>query len=226
MRYPTLILTLFLGTYLCGAQENIRKVDFKNFTYPLSGRLLGHDRLEWLDVGKHAKAKKPPIHLVRGSDLTKTSGSEIDGEQYAEYEGFTLESVKFADLTGDGQDEAIVVLRYHTGGTQTTDYVYVYTLDEHKPRLLAYCHTGTRAYSGLYDVYGKDGSLIFELLDPKRASGDCCSSRVAVWHFKWQNDRFEVFGPVARRNLPAQPISREDEEDDRKQSTPHPPQQE
>jgi hypothetical protein len=45
-------LIFVLALVLCSrlaAQENIRQVDFKNFTYPLSGRLLGHSSLEWLE---------------------------------------------------------------------------------------------------------------------------------------------------------------------------------
>jgi hypothetical protein len=99
MRYLIFILALLLGTHLARAHENVRQVDFNNFTYPLSGDLLGHDRLEWLDVQEHAAAKRPPIHLVKGSDLTKTSNFAMDGKEYGQYEGFTLESVKFADLT-------------------------------------------------------------------------------------------------------------------------------
>jgi len=54
----------------------------------------------------------------------------------ARYEGFTFESMRYAVLTGDGKEEAIVDLEYHSGGSQTTDYIYVYTLDHHRPKLL------------------------------------------------------------------------------------------
>jgi hypothetical protein len=207
MRCLSLIFTLVFGTCLAGAQEKIQQVDFRNFTYPLSGHLLGHSQLEWLGAPSDAGVKREPIRIVNGSDLTKTSSFVMDGKEYAQYEGFTLESVKFADLTGDGRDEAIVVLRYHTGGTQTTEYVYVYAVDQQKPKLLAYCHTGDRAYSGLYKVYGKDGLLVFELLDPKRASGDCCSSGVVVSRYKWHDGRFEAFGASERHTLSAPPNS-------------------
>jgi hypothetical protein len=122
------------------------------------------------------------------------------------YAGFTLESEEFADLTGDGQDEAIIILRYYTGGTQTTNYVYIYTLEGHKPKLLAYCHSGSRAAFGLYGVYGKDGYLVFELLDPRKAEGDCCSSGILISRYRWRDDRFELVGPIKRRNLPPQVV--------------------
>jgi hypothetical protein len=126
----------------------------------------------------------------------------MNGEEYGQYEGFAFQSVSYADLTGDGHEEAIVVLIYHTGGTQTTNYVYVSTLDQHRPRLLAYCHTGNRSDAGLYGVYAKRGLLVFELLDRARASAECCSSGVVVSRYRWQNGAFRLAGPIKHRTLP------------------------
>lgn len=203
MRSLTVGLAILICAGMATAQQPIRHVDFANFTYPLSGHLLGHDRLEWLDSSNLARPKRE-IHLENGSALTKTSSFVMDGKQYAEYEGFKLESVKFADLTGDGQDDAIVVLRYYTGGTQNTNYVYIYKVRNGTPELLAYCHTGDRADHGLYKVYGSDGLLIFELLDPKKQVGDCCSSGIVTTRFKWQQGKFEAIGAPEHRPIPAQ----------------------
>jgi hypothetical protein len=184
------------------AQENIRQVNFKDFTYPLSGHLLGHSGLQWLDGSAQTTTNRKPIQLADGKDLTKTSSFVMDGKEYAQYEGFTLESVRYADLTGDGNEEAIVDLIYHSGGTQTTNYVYIYTLDQHRPKLLAYCHTGSRSSSGLYGVYGKEGLLVFELFDPTRSQGECCSSGVLISRYKWQSGVFKRVGTTERRSLP------------------------
>ncbi|MDQ1388936.1 MAG: hypothetical protein QOF56_2390 [Acidobacteriaceae bacterium] len=186
------------------AETNIRQVDFKNFTYPLSGTLLGHDRFEWLDMPTEARSNGKPIHLVNGDELTKSSSFVLDGHEYAQWEGFTLQSVAFADVTGDGQEEAIVVLHYRGGGTQQTDYVYIYTIAAAKPKLLAYFHTGDRAYSGLCKVSGVDGKLVVELFDPEKRSGDCCSSGIVRTRYKWHNGRFEVFGQSERETLEEQ----------------------
>lgn len=194
-----------LALVLCcslSAQQNIRQVDFKNFTYPLSGHLLGHSSLEWLDTPVHPATNRKRIHLVDGSELKKTSSVVVDGKEYGQYEGFTFESVSYADLTGDGNDEAIIVLTYHTGGTQTTNYVYVYSFEEHGPKLLAYCHTGSRSESGLYHVSAKKGLLVVELLDPAKASAECCSSGVLISRYRWQHGVFKLAVPVERRTLP------------------------
>jgi hypothetical protein len=67
-----LVATLFAFAALTPAQSEIRKVDFKNFTYPRTGPLLGHSRLMWLATGVNGK-----VTLRNGNDG----------------EGFTLQSV-------------------------------------------------------------------------------------------------------------------------------------
>jgi hypothetical protein len=192
--------TLALGILLClcsglaVSQNSIRQIDFKNFTYPLSDTLLGHDRLRWLDMPTGAISKRNTIHLEQGEDLTKSSSIVMEGREYVQWEGFTLESVEFAGVTGGGQEDAIVVLHYRTSGTQQTDYVYIYSFAAGKPKLLAYFHAGDRAHSGLYKVYGEKGALVVELLDPEKRSGDCCSSGFVRHRYKWHNGRFEAFG--------------------------------
>ncbi|MGC2637346.1 MAG: hypothetical protein WA294_09220 [Acidobacteriaceae bacterium] len=188
MRALRFVLTIVFIPGIAFAQQSIHEVDFRNFSYPLTGSLLGHDGLEWLDTS----GPQREIHLVAGSLLKKESG------------GFLLESVKYADLTGDGKDEAIVVLRYLTGGTQTTNYVYIYTFRDGAPKLLAYCHTGDRAYSGLYRVYATGGTLVFDLYDPAKRSGDCCSNGVIVRRFRWKAGRFEPFGRPEELGVPGE----------------------
>lgn len=185
-------LAILVSPGIATAQKSIRQVDFKNFTYPLSGPLLGHDRLHWLSLPSAAHSGGKHIRLVNGSDLMRPSSGM--GNTYAQFEGFTLQSVQFAELTTDSE-EAIVVLRYHTGGTQSTNYVYIYSFEGGKPKLLAYCYTGDRAYHGLYRVYNDRGTLVFELFDPRKRSGDCCSSGLVRMQYRWHEDRFEAFGP-------------------------------
>jgi hypothetical protein len=192
-------VVILFSSGLAESQGNIRQVDFKNFTYPLSGRLLGHDRLQWLPIEAHSARK--PVHLVNGEDLTKSSSFVMDGREYIQWQGFTLQSVQFANLTGDGQEQAIVVLHYRTGGTQQTDYVYIYSFTAEKPKLLAYFHTGDRGHSGLCRVFGDHGKLVVELFDPEKRSGDCCSSGIMRTRYRWQHGQFEANGPAEREML-------------------------
>lgn len=195
MRSLVLGILIYIPTGFVSAQSSIRQVDFKNSTYPLSGPLLAHDDLKWLGNPKDGYSKRAPIHLVNGKDLTNVGSY---GE-YVDWAGFSLQSVQYADVTGDGTDDAIVVLLYETGGTQTTNYVYIFKFDAGKPKLLAYCHTGSRGYSGLYGVFGGHGTLVFELLDPKKMQGECCSTGFVRTRYRWQDSRFVRFGATEYR---------------------------
>jgi hypothetical protein len=183
MRALVLAALLMVSSGLADAQKSVRQIDFKNFTYPLSGRTLGHDRFEWLDTSSARH-----ISLVNGKDAPKSPG-------------FTLDSVQFSDVTGEGMEDAVVVLHFNPGGTQQTDYVYVYSFAAEKAKLLAYFHSGDRGYSGLYKVYGESGKLVVELFDPKKRSGDCCSSGFVRTRYKWHVGRFETFGARERVTL-------------------------
>jgi len=163
--------------------QTIRQVDFKNFAYPMSGPRFGHDRLKWLDPSKPGH-----IRLTNGSDRQRLPT-------------FTFESVKYADVTGDGREDAIVVLDFHSGGTQQSLYVYIYSFVDGKPKLLAYCYTGDRAYSGLYRAYGEHGILVVELFDPEKRLADCCSSGLVRTRYKWNGQRFDAVGAREFRKI-------------------------
>lgn len=185
------LLVLFALMPAAMVAQSIRAIDFKNHDYPLSGALLGHSNMQWLS--EKGRLPKPPIHLVHGLDMTTTD---------VQTTGFTFESVSYGDVTGDGAEEAIVNLRWYSGGTQTTNYLYIFQQNQGQIKLLAFCHTGSRAYSGLYGAYAQSGQLVVELFDPEKQVGDCCSTGVVVTHYAWTGTRFEIRGKVQKRDLP------------------------
>jgi hypothetical protein len=140
------------------AQKTIRQVDFKNFSYPLSSHMLSHARLQWLDMSPGGSIKGQSVRLVNGKDTTGLPG-------------FTLQYVEYADVTGDGKEDAIAVLRYDSGAAQNINYVYIYTLANGQPKLLAYCHTGGGTHLGLRKAYGQRGQLVIEMLDRQSVPG-------------------------------------------------------
>ena len=118
---------------------------------------------------------------------------ETDGPPAA-LSGLTLESVSYTHLNDSPQEQAIIVLRFDTGGTQYWYFVYIYTMQAGAAKLLAYFHAGDRAASGLYQVYVNDGNLVVELFDPDKKIGDCCSNGFIRTRWHWRNGRFEQVG--------------------------------
>lgn len=179
-----LVVALFAAAFLSArpsaAQADIRQVDFKNFSYPWSDASLGEPG--WFDIS-HERL----VRLTNGRRM-RDSGNGMT------LEGLTLEEVQYADVTGDGQTDAVVVLRYDTGGTMFFYYVYIYSLAAVQPKLLACFQSGERADSGLYRVYGQEGKLVVELFDPKKQVGECCSTGFIRTRYAWRNGRFLAVG--------------------------------
>ncbi len=117
--------------------SSLRRIDFRNFTYP---SVSGCD----IDVAAET------LHVRRGE-----FGDRNDGLKFR--------SLSFGDVTGDGQEEAIVTFAVETDGNMARDVVYVFTLSHQRPKPIYAFESGDRAQGGLRKVYAKDQRLIVEL---------------------------------------------------------------
>lgn len=168
---------------VASAADSKETAKFKNFEYPFANNEGWPHELEWQNVHEPDMVK-----LVDGK------WREPDNDSDTPFRGLTLESVKLADVTGDGINDAIVVLRYDTGGTQYSHYVYIYSIRARVPKLLALFHSGDRGASGLYRVYAERGNLVVELFDPDKQQGDCCSDGFVRKRFHWTKSGFKQVG--------------------------------
>jgi len=74
--------------------------------------------------------------------------------------------VKYGDLTGDGREEAVVVLWIVTSGTARDGVVFVYTLSTGRPKRLFAFETGDRWDYGYHNAFINNGELIVERYKP------------------------------------------------------------
>jgi len=171
--------------------------DFKNFTYPLPRG--------WQDPD--------------GTDLTLTDGrrvpvskfvsEDMEDEERAEARatrriGMSYVTTKYLDVTDDGQDEAIVILKVETTGNAIPQLVYVYEWKDDKPELRWNFRTGDRADGGLKDMRVENGELVVELYGQDRfllgetetgkITGDeeqlCCPTYFTRTSYKWNGRNF------------------------------------
>lgn len=158
----------------------IRKIDFKNFTYP--------DK-----TGKNI--------------FTLTNGEEPFGQM--KDIAFSLKGIEYADLTNDKQDEAIIhiLVQYGAG---SSGLFYIYTLENNKPKILWYAESGYGAEGELKRVYAENNKLIVELFgtnkfientgefkfpDRKDVPKDlCCPTDFTKFRFKWNGEKFVIEG--------------------------------
>jgi hypothetical protein len=165
----------------------IRQVDFKNFTYPK------------LPTGKCSMAE---VRLVNG----KYNAPEgIAGTRPAvDCWSVALGPITYGDVTGDGEEEAIVELYAEAGGTEASEDVYIYTLKGGNPELLWKFATGDRADGGLRRIAAENGELVVDLFGVGTAIGKklygtedvgaCCPKHFTRTKYKWDGSQFQQDG--------------------------------
>jgi hypothetical protein len=159
----------------------IRSVDFENFTFPAKPIYPTGEKYFTLRNGKYA-------------------GRLQDGA-IEPYPVSLVESV-YGDVTGDGNEEAMLVLTENIRGTAIPYYVYVYAMERNKPKLIWSFETGDRAQGGLRQVFAENGELVVELYGKdKFVGGDlfaeddsirgaCCPSVFTRSRYEWRDNRF------------------------------------
>jgi hypothetical protein len=164
----------------------IGKFDFKNYKYPLPRG--------WQDAAGEIVLEngKAPVSLAE--EERKIGASYV--------------ATKFADATGDGADEAFVIVKLETGGSAIPQIVYVFEWRDEQPELIWYFRTGDRADGGLKDIRVENGEIIVELfgqdryivgeLDTMKITGDeeqiCCPTYFTRSRYKWNGNVFRIQG--------------------------------
>jgi hypothetical protein len=173
--------------------KSIRDVDFKNFTFCWDQDTGWASEFRWL-----GSRRCEQVSLINGRWQEPMPKDERDDEPgfSRPFAGLIFEEVQYVRLM-PGSEQAIVVLRLNSGGTQYSHYVFLYSLKDKQPRLLAAAHCGDRTYFGLSRIYVERRRMVLELFDPERRIGDCCSEGVIRREYRWRKGRFqEVSLPV------------------------------
>ena len=177
----------------------IGKFDFTNYTYPLPHGWQGAVREISLENGKAPLSMEEEERKI-GARYIKTN---------------------FGEVTGDGQDEAFVILKIETGGSALPQIVYVFEWKNEKPELIWYFRTGDRADGGLREIKSDNGDLVIELygqdryifgeVETLKIIGDeeqlCCPTYFTRNRYKLINGRFVLQGKrqtftIAEPNAP------------------------
>lgn len=151
-----------------------------------------------------------PVPLIRSVDFDKVSYPHFP--DYSDPNGrskkfVTLKPgeggpnfINYGDITGDGSEDAMVALGIDNHGSAIPHYVYIFTQENGKLKLIWNFETGDRADGGLRNVYGDNGQLVIELFGKDRVIGRrlyrgeeglCCPSSYTKTHYRWTGRRFQ-----------------------------------
>ena len=157
----------------------IGKIDFTNFVY------------DWYPTWADAPATGRRIILKEGSmDLNFAYGKEP--------RKFSLidNGVSFGDLTGDGTEEAVVVLNIITSGTARPHLIFVYRIAGGKPEMIWAYETGDRWDYGYHRAFIQNEELVIErykpnIVDYEGQKHEMSSSYAYVRdYYKWNGEGF------------------------------------
>lgn len=176
------------------SSQGIRSIDFTNFTFHWVGKLG--------DASKSFTLRKGKLDPTRN----KTG--------MVEEMGVNLQSIAYGDATGDGVEDAMVVLSIVTGGSAIPHATYIFALENGKPKLLWALYTGDRADGGLRQVYAENGKLVIEQYsNPDPLGGECpaCPTHFTRTRYAWKRNSFHQEGrkevlPNPNPMAPASPI--------------------
>jgi hypothetical protein len=161
--------------------------DFKSFKYPLPRGWQDSD-------GKEAEL----TNGTRPVEMTDEVGRI----------GLSYLTTTYFDATGDGNDEAVVILKIETGGSAIPHLVYIYQWKNGGTELIWYFRTGDRADGGLKSIEAENGEVVVELfgqdryilgeLDTAKINGDeeqiCCPTHWTRSRYKWNGNHFRIQG--------------------------------
>jgi hypothetical protein len=185
-----LIVTAMLQVAQAVPHRSIRSVDFRNFSYPS------------LPTNKCSMSRVRVRNGTYGSIKNFTRDRTPEGGCWAVDVGL----IEYGDVTGDGREEALVVLYAEVGGTSSSSDVFIYTLKNAKPVLLWKFATGDRAEGGLRRIYAKNGQLVVELAGKNKiiggdlyapdgtSTGACCPTVFTRTKYRWVRGRFRQSG--------------------------------
>lgn len=154
-----------------GAAGDIRRFDFRNFSYRAAGELL---------------------RVSEGRGVYQSSGDETFS--------FDVERVMVAygDVTGDGSDEAAVTVYYTGGGTGAFSKGFLFALQGGRLKLLTTFEGGDRADGGINEVRIEGGALIVRRNEPERMNGVpvglCCPVYLITAKYRWDGRRLVRVG--------------------------------
>jgi hypothetical protein len=161
----------------------IRKIDFKNFTFPWTEGLTSEDEKTFIIKNGERKVKKDDM-------------------------GVSLSKVEYGDVTGDNDEDAILVFSVQTGGSYVANMVHIYKTEKEKPKMLWNFDTGDRAEGGFKKVYAENGNLVVETFGDNKFENEkwnfsfpkdkfnayCCPTAFTKIIFKWNSEKFVPFG--------------------------------
>ncbi|MEW6210587.1 MAG: hypothetical protein AB1631_19640 [Acidobacteriota bacterium] len=173
-----IIVLALIAPAIVRAQGDIRRIDFKNFSYSPAC------------IEKNEKLRARNGEYTRG-----TPGDPASDMVY-----FKVGEVVYGDLTGDGAEEAVVVTLCNTGGTgQFTDGI-IFTMRGGNAVEILSLGVGDRAYGGIDSVAIENGLLKVGRYGTL-SGGACCPEYIETTTYRLTGGKLVQVGKPVRKKV-------------------------
>ena len=191
----------FLDDRFKSSRSPLASIDFKNYSYPLPHGWQNPDGSDLTLVN----GKLDPVSADTDLGMDPEEAAEAKSQRRI---GGSYVTTRFFDVTGDGEDEAFVIIKIETTGSAIPQIVYVFTYGQDKPELIWYFRTGDRADGGLKDIRSENDQLVVELfgqdrfllggIETSKITDDyeqiCCPTFFTRSFYKWNGKTFQIQG--------------------------------
>jgi hypothetical protein len=146
---------------------SIRKVDFRNFTYPWTEKIDSGEKFFNLQNGEKIVADAPNL---------------------------SIKSIYYGDIVNDFEgDEAIITINIEDGNA-TSEILFVYAIETSETKLLQSFEFFAGDNVSLGTAFVAHGELVIETYNQLSTDAECCPSIVEIAYYKWQNNKFVIQG--------------------------------
>lgn len=145
--------------------SSIRKIDFQNFTFPWTKTFGGKEKFFTL----------------------KNGVSELSHEMK-----LSLKVLFYVEVADEYDEQALVDIKIDDGNA-TYEMLYVFAVENSKPKLLGTFEFGENniSFGTAFDAHGE---LIIETYRQLSGDAECCPSVIEISYYKWQKDKFVLQG--------------------------------
>ncbi len=136
------------------------------------------------------------IYQLRGERVRFRNGKQVGGDGI-----YSLAEVHYGDLTGDGKDEAILILNTYTGGNSVGQEGYIYTMNDGRAVMLAEFEGGGNGWQPIYGVRVENGLLRVDHGEMIEGDTPCCPEHYRSWKYRWDGNRLTEISrsPIMRK---------------------------
>jgi len=145
--------------------SSIRKIDFQNFTFP------------WTKTFGYGEK----------SFALKDGTANLSDERKLNFKSLT-----YINAADDYDEQALVNVEIDDGNA-TYQMLYVYAIENNKPKLLQSFEFGENNifFGTAFDAHGE---LVIETYKQQSGDAECCPSIIEISYYKWRKNKFILQG--------------------------------